>query len=176
MGASACGWHHNSEVFSSQAQRTLLFCSQLAEIYIYYLSPFLSFENVPDSIVTRFQIENFWDSAWINSCSNSNALRKQMQSLPKSLLGKSNYVDHSRTFEVDPNGPQLSSQKTGCIQSTVTWNINIQGVWLLQLRELERRSALNPASLAVWVLSRLEAAGTQLSVLISKMWKVAICA
>lgn len=87
----------------------------------------MSFENVPDSFVTRFQIENFWDSAWINSCSNSNALRKQTQSLPKSLLGKSNYVDHSRTFEVDPNGPQLSSRKTGCIQSTVTWNINIQG-------------------------------------------------
>lgn len=46
----------------------------------------------------------------------------------------------------------------------------------MQLLELESRSALKPASLTVPVFPHLEAAGTQASILISKMWKVAVYA
>jgi hypothetical protein len=128
----------------------------------------------------------FWKRSWMLlwSISKSRTFETQLESTlavnwilketaaasAKSLLGKSNCVEHSRTSGVDPNDLQLSSRKTGCIQATTTWNINMQGVWLLQLLESERRQpALNRASLAIWGLSRLEAAGTQPSILISKV-------
>lgn len=78
----------------------------------------------------------------------------------KSLLGKSNCVERSRTSRVDPSDLLLSSGKTGSIQATTTWNINTQTVWLLQLLESGRRQpALNRASLTIWGLSHLEALG-----------------